>query len=517
MAFISVRTIIFSVVAAMIVMSAISFSIIELWAVEAEGDATVINIAGRQRMLTQKMIKESLLVSGGFLEQQKLEETKNLFENSLTKLIKGDTDKGIYPAPAEVASSLEEVNKLWEQYKLEIDSLAAGNSTNTVNINNLSIAILKSSNAAVKIYESLAKDKITLLKIETAIILIANLLVAGIAFYLVKRFVISRLTELKDTIVKTEKSLDLSTTANVTGNDEIASIANSFNSMLNRFKQVIDVVKERISQSEMGVQDLQNITTNTINSMNDQNEVLGSVATATEELAASFNAVTDSIEYTVQTAKSCSDESEAGYQLGAQGVSRINELGQAFERTSEAINILGKDSNAIASILDTIRNIAEQTNLLALNAAIEAARAGEQGRGFAVVADEVRTLAQRTQSATQEIHDLIDNLMSGVKAAVDTVEEGHERVNDSVANAQQVQTALQTIKEKINKTLEMSEDIKVATDQQKQALNDVNLGMHTVSDRAQSTFNTGLSAQSLNEGLLVINKEMHQSSEVFRT
>lgn len=515
----SVKTIVFGAMGVMLFMSAVSYISLERWTQKAKSDATVVNMAGRQRMLSQKMLKEAQLVRDGVIKKETFDKTVALFDVSLLKLINGDVAMGTGAAPLEVTGELQTVQSEWQTYLAMLETVLTSkpgaDGVDLSAVNAQSMLVLKHSNNAVKIYEEIAKQKVAALKFEAISIFFASLVVAFLAFYLVKRFVVSRLLLLRDTIVRTEKTMDLSLLADIDGQDEITAIAMSFNAMLGKFKDVTAKLQAMIEQSELGVQDFDSITSDTLSSMHEQNEALDSVATASEELSASFNAVTDNVGSTVDAAKLCSEESDAGYRLGRESVTVINDLGEAFCRTSEAINTLGNDSQAIGSILDTIRNIAEQTNLLALNAAIEAARAGEQGRGFAVVADEVRTLAQRTQSATQEIHELIDSLINGVKATVATVEAGQQKVNESVSNAERVQNALQTIKEKIDHTLLMSEDIQAATTQQRQALGDVTMAMGTVSDRAKSTLNKALSARTLNEGLLTINKEMHVLSDTF--
>ncbi|MGB1061077.1 MAG: methyl-accepting chemotaxis protein, partial [Ketobacter sp.] len=160
----------------------------------------------------------------------------------------------------------------------------------------------------------------------------------------------------------------------------------------------------------------------------------------------------------------------------------INSLASEVERAASAIQKLESDSESIGAILEVIRGIADQTNLLALNAAIEAARAGEQGRGFAVVADEVRTLAQRTQEATQEINDMIARLQDGSKNAVGVMAEGRKQAELSVEQALKAGESLQAITGGIGSISAMNEQIAAAVEQQTAAADSISRTLHSMGD-----------------------------------
>ena len=198
------------------------------------------------------------------------------------------------------------------------------------------------------------------------------------------------------------------------------------------------------------------------------------VAAAIHEMAASVAEVAVNAQYASVAADQAGSETREGHLLVGESRSAVMRLASELERATSVIHHLESHSNEISSVLEVIRSIAEQTNLLALNAAIEAARAGEQGRGFAVVADEVRGLAQRTQQSTNEIQRMITTLQEGARDAVQVMQQSSQHAEDSVAHVQRAATALAGISERVNRITEMSLQIASAVEQQSNVSEDIN-------------------------------------------
>ena len=190
------------------------------------------------------------------------------------------------------------------------------------------------------------------------------------------------------------------------------------------------------------------------------------VIDAVSNMASTIHEVSGSATQAAQAARDANSEAGSGQQVVNAVISAINSLAGEVERAASAIQKLEQDSESIGAILEVIRGIADQTNLLALNAAIEAARAGEQGRGFAVVADEVRTLAQRTQEATQEINDMIERLQEGASNAVKVMAEGRKQAELSVEQASKAGDSLKAITSAIGSISEMNDQIATAVAEQ---------------------------------------------------
>ena len=218
-----------------------------------------------------------------------------------------------------------------------------------------------------------------------------------------------------------------------------------------------------------------------------------------------------SAEQASQAADEANKESINGNGIVSRTVASINTLADDINTSAEAVGKLKSDSENIGSVLDVIKGVAEQTNLLALNAAIEAARAGEQGRGFAVVADEVRSLAQRTQESASEIEKLIDGIQVGVEDAVEAMTKSSERVSTSVDNANQAGESLKVITSAVNTILQMNTQIAAAAEEQTSVSEEISRNVeniHSISitnaESSEESATSSSQVQSLGQDLKLL-------------
>jgi len=246
-----------------------------------------------------------------------------------------------------------------------------------------------------------------------------------------------------------------------------------------------------------------------------QHQETEQVATAINEMATTTQEVAGNVALAAQATQQANRLTDQGRTVGAQTREAIQRLADSVARTGEAVSQLAHDSDEIGKVVDVIKNIADQTNLLALNAAIEAARAGDSGRGFAVVADEVRQLAQRTTSATGEIHQLIEKLQLQAHHAVKTTEEGRTQATYGVEQVIQADQTLTGIGEAMANVIDMTVQIASAIEQQSVVADEINQNINTIARLADQSSSNARSSALLSEGLANTAQEQYSLVERF--
>lgn len=323
-------------------------------------------------------------------------------------------------------------------------------------------------------------DEQTALRLLFIIALISMVVGGGMAFFIIRSLMKSIQSAVK--VADTISSGDLSQEVEVHGNDEMGQLLTALSTMRNNLYNMVIQMNDSSSQLAAASEELATVSEETNQNMNNQQSEVEQAATAINEMTATIQEVAKNAASTSETAYTTNASTVEGQNVVKQTVNSISQLANDIENASAVIHQLESHSEDIGGVLDVIKNIAEQTNLLALNAAIEAARAGEQGRGFAVVADEVRTLASRTQESTQEIEAMIDKLQSGSRDAVQAMESSRKQAAVSVEQANAAGTALQSITESVSLISDMNTQIATAAEEQSSVAEEINRNITSVNN-----------------------------------
>jgi methyl-accepting chemotaxis protein len=342
-------------------------------------------------------------------------------------------------------------------------------------------------------------------------------LLVGTFTWRTQRAIVRPVREMQAALVEAQRESDLTKRVAVDGGDEIAGMAQAFNALMAGLQGTLVRVREDAEQVATAATQMVAASGHITDSSRVQSESAASTAAAVEQVTVSINQVAENSRETRGVSEQACKLSSEGEHSAREAADQMLDTAESVGHSMQLIEQLSQRSLEISGIVKVIRDIAEQTNLLALNAAIEAARAGEQGRGFAVVADEVRKLAERTASSTSEISSMIEAIQSEVARAVENLKENNEQVGRGKSLAEQVAATLARINEGARITMERINDISSAAAEQGTASNDIARNVEKI---AQMTEETSLSVSQASvsaQSLQSLASKLHGEVAQFRT
>ncbi|OUR75616.1 methyl-accepting chemotaxis protein [Colwellia psychrerythraea] len=309
---------------------------------------------------------------------------------------------------------------------------------------------------------------------------------------------------------------DLSLKLDESGKDEFAQLSKNCNLLIDSLRNLIEGIVNRSAQLAAAAEQTSAVTAQSTSAIEEQRNQVEQAASATTEMSSTSQSVLASANDALGEIKHADEEAERVKGISARNRQTIEMLANEVESAAQVINQLQQDSASIGGILDVIRGIAEQTNLLALNAAIEAARAGEQGRGFAVVADEVRTLASRTQESTSEIQTMIEALQTGAGKAVTVMDAGKSKASDCVNQSEEADQALEIITHAVHEAFDRSSQIATAAEEQSVVAHEISENLESIVTIAEQTTAGSQQTATSSSEVARLAEELQQSVQKFK-
>ncbi|MEP1444829.1 MAG: methyl-accepting chemotaxis protein [Paraglaciecola sp.] len=486
-----------------------------------ESSLTSLLTVGAEYVKTQTLVRADTIGNEVNLVVDQIKDKANQIQTTAGDRDNSGTLSELYELIEEVTDSISSPNGLIQSQIKRLNSRQRAITAYTASEENISSAIqklddlLKLADSKAKFAKEDVANSVTTGKTVTIVIgLISVLIAAGIAYRTVLAIIkpLHKVNEMLHVV----STGDLTRKLDDSAQDEFGELAKNCNNLIDSLKTLISGISSRAAQLAAAAEQTSTVTAQTTQSIQNQKSQVAQVAAATTEMHSTSQLVTKSAEDTLNQIKHADTEAEKVKAISDENKNTILILAKDVDEAAMVINKLHQDSASIGGILEVIRGVADQTNLLALNAAIEAARAGEHGRGFAVVADEVRTLASRTQQSTQEINSMIEVLQAGAEKAVAVMNQGKEQTTVCVTQAENATIALELITDAVHKAHDVSSQIEQSAREQNIVSQEISEKLENIVNIAEETTVGANQTSESSHEVAKLAEELQNSVQQFR-
>ena len=472
--------------------------------------------------------RDTLSMSTAELIESELSFSQSEAQKSIDEILSELTTYKITSVAEEVGDSFEQIKTILSanegiirdknkqlQANQQADIMLTNVEKNATQVNSILDTQVELANKTTIAASKQVEDSVSSGTSQTTLIMIISIIIAII----IARFTLISITRPLSRVNKMLNivaSGDLSHKLDESGQDEFAELAKNCNLLIDSLRNLIESIVNRSAQLAAAAEQTSAVTAQSTTAIEEQRNQVEQAASATTEMSSTAQSVLASANDALGEIKHADEEAERVKQISARNRQTIEQLAHEVDSAAQVINQLQQDSASIGGILDVIRGIAEQTNLLALNAAIEAARAGEQGRGFAVVADEVRTLASRTQESTSEIQTMIEALQTGAGKAVTVMDAGKSKASDCVNQSEEADKALETITHAVHEAFDRSSQIATAAGEQSVVAHEISENLESIVAIAEQTTAGSQQTAASSSEVARLSEELQQSVQEFK-